>query len=58
MSTLTAITSNDEIGVEDSEGGIWWPNEEAAEEIMAAEDPAAAAVEMCETDPMRGVWHS
>lgn len=44
--------------VVDGDGGVWWPSEEAAEEIEAADDSAAKAVEICDTDPMRGEWKS
>ena len=46
----------DHLVVVDTEGGVWWPREEAAAEIEAAEDPAQAAIEMCQAAPMRGVW--
>lgn len=45
-----------QIVVQDTDGGIWWPNEEAAAEIAAADDPEEVAIEMCESVPMRGTW--
>ena len=44
------------IVVRDTEGGIWWPNEEAQAEINAADNSDEAAIEICENEPMRGVW--
>lgn len=54
--TLYAEVMDDHLVVVDTEGGVWWPLEEAAVEIEAAEDPAQAAIEMCQAAPMRGVW--
>ena len=59
MSTLTATIDTNSIYpiyVTDSEGGVWWPSEEAAAEILAAEDPEATAIRIVTTDPMRGEW--
>ena len=57
---LKAITSWDgeteEVGVEDTEGGVWWPNDDAQTAIQAADDPKAAAIKMCDETPMRGEW--
>ena len=44
------------IGVEDTDGGVWWPNDEANAEIMASADPQATALTMCEAEPTRGEW--
>ena len=54
--TLYAEVMDDHLVVVDTEGGVWWPREEAAAEIAAAEDAAQAAIEMCQAAPMRGVW--
>ncbi len=54
--TIHAERMDDRLVVVDTEGGVWWPSEDAAAEIEAAEDPAQAAVEMCQAAPMRGVW--
>ena len=54
--TIHAERMDDRLVVVDAEGGVWWPSEEAAAEIEAAEAPAQAAVEMCQAAPMRGVW--
>jgi len=43
--------------VTDTAGGVWWPSDDTAREIEEADDPEAAAVEICRTTPMRGVWH-
>jgi hypothetical protein len=40
----------------DEDGGIWWPSEEAQEEIEASENPELAAMLICEYQPMRGRW--
>lgn len=54
--TLHTERMDGRIVVVDPEGGVWWPLEEAAAEIEAAEDAAQAALEMCQAAPMRGVW--
>ncbi len=56
MSHLTAIDTHDGIAVEDCEGCIWHPSDEAAAEIAAADDPHVAAVQMCRSAPGRGWW--
>ena len=60
---LTAIDMHDGgwpacIVVEDCEGGIWHPSDDAAAEIAATDDPCAAAVKMCRSAPGRGRWSS
>lgn len=55
---LTASSSASGWRVEDSCGGIWWPSDEASDEIKAAADPAAAAIAMCQDYPSRGAWHT
>ncbi len=54
---LNAILRHDAILVEDTDGGVWCPDREAAVEIAASADPMRAAVVMCDEDPMRGEWH-
>lgn len=44
------------VTVEDTEGGVWRPDAGAKAEILAAADPDAKAVEICEAAPMRGTW--
>jgi hypothetical protein len=44
--------------VTDSCGGVWWPSDEAADEIYDANDPASVILEMCKTDPSRGEWRA
>ena len=60
MSGLKAISSWDgdteAIGVEDINGGIWWPNTETQAAIQASDDQQAEAVRICDTEPMRGEW--
>lgn len=56
--TLTAEFRDDSWTVVDSDGGRWWPDDETAEEIEASDDPAAEAVRICDTEPMRGTWKS
>lgn len=58
MNTLTATIDTDDIYVTDSEGGVWRPSEEAAAEILASDDPEAAAIRIATTAPMRGEWKS
>lgn len=45
-----------EVLVVDTDGGVWTPSESAQEEIQAAEDKAAKAIEICQSAPMRGTW--
>ena len=40
----------------DFRGGVWWPNDDASAEIEASDDPAAAAVRICEEADERGEW--
>ena len=54
--TLNGLAGQDTIVVRDTEGGIWWPNEDALAEINASDDPEVSAIEICENEPMRGVW--
>jgi hypothetical protein len=56
--TLTAVRKADGWCVEDSCGGVWWPSDDAADEIQLAVCPAAAVFAMCQNSPMRGEWHS
>ena len=55
---LTAEIRHNTWTVNDSDGGVWWPSDEASEEIDAAVDPAAKAVAVCDAAPMRGEWRS
>jgi len=58
LSTLTAEKSDNGWNVNDSDGGSWWPNDNAQTEIATSSSPAEAAVAMCDSQPMRGDWHS
>lgn len=42
--------------VRDPDGGIWWPSDEAAQEIETHENPNERAIEICRAEPMRGEW--
>jgi len=42
--------------VVDPQGGVWWPGEEALEEIQASSSPEACAVSICMFRPMQGRW--
>ena len=55
-SNLSAIQLHDTWAVEDSDGGIWHPDSETASVIEASADPAAEAVMICDSEPMRGTW--
>lgn len=52
-----AYTEHDH-SVDDAEGGSWLPSADAVAEIEAADDPAACAVRICHSEPMRGEWRS
>lgn len=56
--TMTADLCDDTWTVVDSEGGRWWPSDEAADEIAASNEPAATAVRIATNEPMRGQWRS
>lgn len=58
MNELTTDTLHDTIVVRDTTGGVWWPHEDTQQEIEAAADPHAKAIEICDTEPMRGTWKS
>ena len=49
-------TLHDTIVVRDSEGGVWWPSDEARAEIEASPDPEATALMIAEDHPTRGAW--
>ena len=55
---LEAVEGNGTYGVRATAGGVWWPSEEAAEEIEAADNPAETALRICRDQPMRGKWHA
>ena len=55
MSLIAELTDG-KWTVRDTDGGRWWPNDAAAEEIDLADDPKQAAVAMCEAHPMTGEW--
>lgn len=54
--TLQADYTDGTYVVRDTDGGVWWPSDEALAEIQAADDPEAKAVEICDQQPMRGHW--
>lgn len=58
MSELIAKRLRDGIVVEDTDGGVWWPDAETAAKINADEDPEAKAVELCRSGEGSGVWKS
>ena len=43
--------------VTDPTGGVWWPSEEAREEIGRCPEPSERAIEMAREEPLRGEWH-
>ena len=53
--TLTAILRHDRWGVEDSEGGVWWPLEAIEDTTL---DGAREALRRCRESPMDGEWMS
>lgn len=54
--TLEVKHRHGQIIVIDTEGGAWWPNEAAAEQIATADDPEAEAIRICRDHPMCGTW--
>lgn len=55
---LSAVCGSTGWRVEDSCGGTWWPSDDAADKIDAADDPSAAVLAMCRDYPSRGEWRS
>lgn len=53
---MTVIEQDGTLCVEDPAGGVWWPSDEAAAAIAAADDPQAEALRICDAQPMRGDW--
>ncbi len=41
----------------DSDGGIWWPGEDADREIEESDEPEQTALAIFKESPMRGIWH-
>ena len=48
---LKADRTDNTLTVIDSDGGRWWPTNDATDEIDSAQDPAAVAVAMCAAAP-------
>ena len=57
-STLYARLMDGKWTVEDTAGGIWWPNDAASAEIARASDPEQTTLDMCANDPMSGIWRN
>lgn len=55
--SLFAEHSIDGWSVVDPNGGRWWPNDAATEEIDASDDPEQTALDICDNAPTRGTWH-
>jgi len=54
---MKAYETNGVICVRDDDGiSVWTPHQDTQEEINAASNPSDKAVEICRTQPMRGVW--
>lgn len=56
--TLIPETRHGVMTVLDTDGGRWWPSDEALAEIEASDDPEATALRICENEPMRGQWRN
>lgn len=54
--TMQAEIRDGQYTVTDSDGGVWWPNEDAQKEIQDADAPEDAALALCLVHPMSGVW--
>ena len=54
---LVAVKFTSGWAVRDEDGGVWHPDRAAQVEILAAEDPEGAVLEMCQAAVHRGVWH-
>jgi hypothetical protein len=53
---LRAFALYDTYAVEDAEGGIWHPGEDAQAMIAASNDPDATAIRLAADKPMLGEW--
>lgn len=60
VACLRAECDSDGWSVHDMLDGIsvWVPGDEAADEIVSSDDPAAAAIRICSEAPTRGDWHN
>lgn len=47
---------SEELSVEDTDGGTWYPNDEAQAEIQSSQNKSDKAIEICQSEPMRGRW--
>lgn len=54
--SLQAEKLTDGWTVVDDEGGRWWPNAAAMDQIENADDQGEEAVRICTEEPMRGTW--
>jgi len=53
---LRVLDLSDGYAVEDTDGGIWWPDDDAQEEIAESRDPERSALQMAQRQPRRGIW--
>lgn len=56
MDTKTTTQTTGTWAVEDPAGRLWFPDDDAAREIEASEDPGATAERICRDTPERGMW--
>lgn len=54
--SLSAKRVNGEIVIEDLEGRVWLPDEQALEQINNAEVPLREALRLCRIYPEAGKW--
>ena len=40
----------------DSDGGVWWPDDQTAAEIEDSDNPESTALRICNDAPNRGRW--
>lgn len=55
---LHVITLEGNLAVEDTDGGIWYPSEDAYSRAVATSNPEAELLRLCETQPMLGTWRN
>ena len=53
---LTAAQNADGWYVDDTEGGRWFPSDDAEQEIETSDNPEMTAKRICDEEPMRGTW--
>ena len=54
---MEARETDGQWSVVDLDGGVWWADSDADQEINDSANPEATAIRICEEEPTRGEWH-